>query len=1705
MKYPIKLYQKLRDIYSKYIDIGLPLRHPFLLAERKKLLSEAGTICKEPILELVPSYPEVATLEEACNKLSISKDFADFARLGLFPDTNGHPIKLYPHQFESLEEALINRRHIVATTGTGSGKTECFLLPLVADLIEESRNWTQQGKTPAIRGLILYPLNALAEDQMVRLRRSLNSTAALQWLQEHRGGEKITFGRYTGNTPGSGRRQSIDKIPPADWNTIKEEWRKAQAQAAMHPDKSDQYLYNTTAWDEFHQSELWHRYQMQNTPPDILITNFSMLNIMLMREAETSIFEQTRAWLESNPQHKFHLIVDELHSYRGTPGTEIAYLIRLLLSRLGLTPESPQVQFLASSASMNDKPATRQYLSGFFGLDIEDYEQKFALIQDEQNEITSPIAKTLDPKMVLDTVHFSKEAKKSFLATHQLSTHLSYHLRKEALTSEHLAKAIFDDGTQQDALDQLIALTAEDKTTSGAAKVKLRAHNFFRTINSLWACINPNCTAVDAAFRFEDRPIGKLYKRPNPTCDCGSVILELYLCRDCGEVYLHGYRHEEGGRSWLSLEKPSIVADMPTTLLYPNLLPERKSPWSGVYIDMNTGSFYGTPTHPNAMVLAPGTVVEEVNECPCCEVGRTNHSPITGHYTGSQQISQVLADALIREMREQETANKTPKLVLFSDSRQGAAKLAAGIELNHFRDMLRQIVLRVIEQGEAEKRVLQEFVDTPYQERSMDLKRAIQQFRETGQYPRELNAIQAYHDGTTLREQLPSSIFTTGSKALNQFGSIINAELLKLGINPGGPKPSLSRSEHWYKHYDWSIMPPVLNYEDAAANSAGQSILREANIEQLITMFAHSRRSLEALCQGYIRPIENYSASERANEFIWSFIRLLGENWRIAGYQIRYSANSVPRSARAYARRTDLFQFNGQRWEDQYDVLNWLADQEIIRATDRVELTGKGLQFIRARSGDPYYECSRCFTMHLHPSSQICINCQAPLSQSGILNQEMIDNDENYYIHLAKKATPFRLHCEELTGQTDLDDKKERQQNFQGIFAEPRYQLAQEIDLLSVTTTMEAGVDIGALSAIMMGNVPPQRFNYQQRIGRAGRRGHSLSVALTLAKGNSHDQIHYMQSHRMISSVPSDPYLDLRRPEISGRVINKEVLHQAYVDLGLNTIGNDTHGGFGTAEDWERNKSNISRWLAREKASISRIVNQISIGAGRTVPELEAITTYLQQNLVHQISEVVAASNRYPQENLGEKLASAGHFPMFGFPTRVRYLFTDRPSQLPPKEVISRNLDLAISTFAPGSTLVKDKKIYTSEGLVSFTRREGRIEETDGRGYLYDDLYRCTDAICQAVYQGTPERLSCPACGGMLKKITACSPAGFYSMRTPEDYTGQFHYRHQQTNTSLDPNSNLGNDKKIGNLLMRSNQLPKEGIVHQINDNEGKLFELFPQEHREKWSIRRSGKGTNCGNHYAFIATRHTGVLTLGIDERNDQINIDPIDNPYVPYAFLSWAYLIRKSVCELLEIETRELQTGYRIFQPRDKTTGPKAEIFLVETLDNGAGYCNFLNSEPGWPTAEIAFLQSLLPGVNGRIYQDVIMAQNHFEDCDKSCYDCIREYDNQADHGRLYWRLGIDIAHLAEMSSYEMPLNSAHWKHIVIRMAEKIQMKIGGYVRQVDTTCLISNGEKHYLLTHPLWSDNKVAAVRLAIDDINLGAVQCVQVVDAMGRTQF
>jgi len=315
---PIRLFENLREMYLRYLDSPFDLRYQDLSTERRQLLDQDGRIYRYPLIEPVPAYRSTGqSFSQAAQTLLGSvwqpgdvTDVADFVSQGLFPPD----WMIHQHQWDVFEEVIVNGRDAVVTTGTGSGKTECFLLPAFASIVRESATWSTPGQRPAqwdwwnhftmqgtnrrwapqvsqrahetrpaaIRALILYPLNALVEDQLARLREALDSPAARSWLQGHRHGNMIYFGRYTGRTPVSGDRTSSNTA------RLRDELRSVHLDAqAVAGSAAERYFQNMNG------AEMWSRWDMQDAPPDILITNYSMLNIMLMRAIETPIFNQT--------------------------------------------------------------------------------------------------------------------------------------------------------------------------------------------------------------------------------------------------------------------------------------------------------------------------------------------------------------------------------------------------------------------------------------------------------------------------------------------------------------------------------------------------------------------------------------------------------------------------------------------------------------------------------------------------------------------------------------------------------------------------------------------------------------------------------------------------------------------------------------------------------------------------------------------------------------------------------------------------------------------------------------------------------------------------------------------------------------------------------------------------------------------------------------------------------------------------------------------------------------------------------------------------------------------------------------------------------------------------------------------------------------------------------------------------------------------
>jgi hypothetical protein len=697
---------------------------------------------------------------------------------------------------------------------------------------------------------------------------------------------------------------------------------------------------------------------------------------------------------------------------------------------------------------------------------------------------------------------------------------------------------------------------------------------------------------------------------------------------------------------------------------------------------------------------------------------------------------------------------------------------------------------------------------------------------------------------------------------------------------------------------------------------------------------------------------------------------------------------------------------------------------------------------------------------------------------------------DDYYLFLARDAGElFRLNCEELTGQTSKSEARRRQRLFQGISlpAPTEQRLTDTVDLLSVTTTMEAGVDIGALLAVMMANMPPLRFNYQQRVGRAGRRNAPVSVALTLCRGRSHDDYYFQRPERITADLPPPPYVDMSALPIIKRVLAKEILREAFSSLGLFSGGgpDSVHGEFGSSADWNQPpavapngappgatvRDLVSAWITANQTRIAQICDLLLRATDPAlVAQRPAILTYASAGLVAEVDQAVA-NPHLTQDQLSERLANAGTLPMFGFPTRVRYLYHKRPNpagEWPPEDVVDRSLDIAISQFAPGSETVKEGLIHTAVGVVNYQRQGNQAIELANPLGPAIPVGVCRH--CQSIDPGSPPAMTCNVCNGPATEyqvVSLSQPAGFRTFYSRErDYDGTFDWTPRATRPKL----GMGAAQLTVHLNFGIRSSSE--TVYTINDNNGSLFE-FERMRQESWITRAAlAKVTDSPpalsgmpDVRALAAISPTDVLLAGIENWPAGTYADPlvVEGRAALYSF---GFMLRRIAAVRLDISDTELRVGLRT--TRDAASRVVGQIFMSDTLENGAGYSTHL----GTPGEYAALLQELCSAnVLGRLDQ-----RNHSDDhgnaCLTSCHECMRDYGNLAYHSILDWRLAIDLARLSLSATAPIDFSPPYWANMPTVAAQRLQAALpGSNFNQFAGLPSVTFGSRAVIAAHPLW----------------------------------
>lgn len=1855
---PIAAFERIRDFYITYLETAFRIGDAGVARERRAMLEEVGTLCTSPLLEPVPRYKVVewplSRLRDdwAGNPLTqmstaARSAFVSLITGGLFPSDR---IKLFAHQARMLERGTQEGTPGVVTSGTGSGKTESFLLPVLASIVAEAkRSWGTQlptylgpatrwwraadgsirsslppselpakdapGRTPfvlrragethrraAVRCLILYPMNALVEDQLVRIRRALDSNQVREILDTELSGNRIFFARYTGETPVTG----FDRHPRAQASTVAERKRRIAkieqtfdamrtldatrveverlvAEGKMDPDNAKLDDDDAFMFPRIDGGELNTRWDIQQTPPDILITNTSMLSAMLHREVDANILRQTRDWIENDPDAYFYLVIDELHLQRGSAGTEVTCLLRYLLHELGLTDgrHRHKLRVLASSASLptegEEGAASLQYLWDMYGsfgtwtragrsaqgsadwaaaivtgiqvpeeprsiefLSTSPFERLTGALQDSANKLQENATLWDELSTALDvrtsgatTLKLARDAIEEAGRRLARACWSDLDERPRATELPTLATRLFGTADAQEALRGLIALRGlgdqlerwgSDAKGTSLSSPTFRFHTFFRSIEGLFAPVDSGESAPDGT-RTPNRWAGRLsvereaFMR-NAKAESRRRFDVLY-CECCGELFIGGVRRAGASANEVELlpDESDIdsLPDSGSSRLFEDLTfsdyvlfwPTQRSGqdvrtatpnvWLGAKLDAIAGYVRSAGLGPQVNDGVPGQLFARPENgpsdayshvprmCPACGTDysprtRGRRSPIRHFRTGFARTTQLLASELFAVLR---STTGEAKLVSFSDSRQDAAKAALDVESRHHQDLLRVLIHEECRKLSANSRSPAER-DRLLQDKNEALEIALKQRpRDKARCDallEEIDAIEAESGPVSivpLSRLIPDS---SPSVPLQPAVGPLLERLHKLGVHPVRPSGlgrilgqtvlGDQRRFEWPELFDGKTPPQWRRAVDPTLDEQLLSAQRALCMElsQLVaeTVFHKTLFAFEEAGLGY--PVDRasgaLSAADRNRQA--AVLRVLADAYRFFG-GTRFASNTpdpwdnatpVPKSHR-------IREFAKVALGSD-DVSMWLtALQAAGHRSGLIDMQRVGIKLVD--EADPFWRCANCGRVHLHDGYDFCTRCYSRLPSTP--TGKVAELRAGHY--LAKRtvnARPFRLHCEELTGQTD--DPGSRQRGFRGVLLPPAdsrqfLEQREEIDLLAVTTTMEVGIDIGPLQGVLQANMPPQRFNYQQRVGRAGRRGQAYAFVLTVCRSKSHDLYYFRDPRRITGDVPPPPFLTRSRPEIPRRLLRKWMMTKAFEEIRKGWGRNwppddmsppDIHGEFPPIQVYYDAKT---AWAQRIDAALSTIAAGASDFATVLAHGSDLSISELLISPGEIVREIDSLEDNWAvrKDGLAHSMAEAGLLPMYGMPTRVRDLYTRAvlKEKVLTWQKIDRDLDLAIHEFAPSSVLVKDKQEYECVGFTGslLPVRSYRVSTVVAplTGPFADPFFMSRCAICGTYtrWDVVPDQAelqnaiceSCKSAGSMGTPDELREPLGFRTILWPTEDEGKrkpagrhrsIHAEAQSIAMTESATANLGLCFAPSLRTYRINRgsptangwagfsVKTGNATHPIGR---KSFVLENQAIEAGFADRilDNANAATVDGPFFLAGGKTTHALFVGPLEVNPDLALEQLVRPSarptngretldgfhrtaVRAAAMSATIMIVERAAMALDVDPDE----FDVLEPRVHLSGTGKWVPVLQFTDylvNGAGFCRALYESSG-PRSIATLLPAMLESQED-FPSDRVYAQGHSENCERACYLCLLRYRNQPYHGLLDWRLGL------------------------------------------------------------------------------------------------
>ena len=1325
-----------------------------------------------------------------------------------------HP---YVHQlgaWRALQERP--RRSVVVTSGTGSGKTECFLVPILDDLAHE--------RTPGVplvgaRALFLYPLNALINSQRERLRA---------WTAGFRG--DVRFCLYNGDTPESG-------VP------AREQRRLPQ--------------------------EVLSRAVLRQLPPPLLITNATMLEYMLVRAQDAPIIHASRG-------HLRWIVLDEAHTYVGSQAAELALLIRRVLLAFRVEPED--VHFVATSATMSSDDAARtqrelqRFLADVAGLDpatvsVIGGSRSVPTLDDPAKRTCIPTPEELD--------RLEAEERYARLAAVPRLRELRAELARGAMPLGEIGRRLNLESADGHAAGVLPLLDrCTEARHGGEAFLPLRGHFFHRTQPGIWACANRDCPGTSATpLAGESWPFGAVFLERRERCEhCEAPVLDIVVCNGCGSSYLAcdetigstgrrvvarrfelDYDEFADELELLDTDLEADDRDVEATIGNHRLIAPIGPNAADTVIHQQSG--YIDPPDDGLHV---GIVLAQPDgslPCPSCGArDREGHELFRPVQLGAPFFLSVAIPTVLEHTPEfVDGKERRPfggrRLITFSDSRQGTARFAVKAQLDSERSYVRSVLYHQLAASRSATKVLseEEQAELSAYESMSSLLPALESRKDD--LRRRVGGV---GDGNG-NSNVIGSIGWADSRVALQNTDAVRLWLgdqwseLALGAVPNNEVARFCLYREFFRR------PRRMN----SLETLGLAALRYPVIERL----SEQRRPTEWRVRGL--PIQtwrdfltlaldffvrSYSAVDIPIEYVkWLGIPvrpmfLLGPDAdRPEERQVRWPLIRAPgRRARLIRMLAEYLQIDPEDSEDAARINELLrAAWEVVRPMLTQYPEGAQLaleEHVELREVREAWLCPvtrRVLPVTLDgitpylpedrdPGFTRCDPVQLPLLPLAFWREpggrrlsrdeiaEWLESDEivadarrngiwtEFSDRIAAGAPYFRVveHSAQQSGR--------KLHNYEERFK------SGKLNVLSCSTTMEMGVDIGGLSAVGMNNAPPSPANFLQRAGRAGRRGESVATSLTLCKATPHGEAVFRNPMWPFETPMFVPRVALDSERLVTRHVNSVALASFLEETG---VSNDAHrlvaGWFFEAAsndqqapadrfvDWCRDGGSVQ--VRQDIARLARrtvidgvtpelllldSTEQLSVLASRWREEVEALNEQNDANAGADGRETPAQVairyqlKRIRGEYLLSELAAHGFLPGYGFPTDVVPFVPTTAEELrrqrkagnvgtPGREdgfgmrrgFPSRELPVAIREYAPGANVVLDGRVYESGGL-SLNWHIPAGDASAREVQALRQFWRCTG--CGSTGTRAYRLPSCPACGRKtLRHYTFIRPAGF--------------------------------------------------------------------------------------------------------------------------------------------------------------------------------------------------------------------------------------------------------------------------------------------------------------------------------------------------------